>query len=63
MGQEERVLAFSDEASRSQIEYETSIKLFVEGEVEVLQSFLGVTELRLFLAALQQAAATAREFI
>ena len=32
---------FGDEASRGQIEDETSIELFVEGEVEVLQSFLG----------------------
>jgi hypothetical protein len=52
-----------DEASGCQIEDKATIEFFVEGKVEVVQGFLRVTELSLFLAALQQSIATAGEFI
>lgn len=40
---------FSDEAGGSQIEDQSAIELFVEGEVKVVEGFLWVSELRLFL--------------
>ena len=53
--QEQSVFVFSDKASRSQIKDQRAIELFVEGKVEVVQGFLRVAELGLFLAPLQQA--------
>jgi len=54
---------FSDEASRSQIEDQRAIEFFVEGEVKILQGLLWISKLRLLLSALEQAVASAREFI
>ena len=54
---------FSNEASRSQIEDQRAIELLVEAKVEVVQGFLRVAELGLFLASLQQSITPAREFI
>jgi hypothetical protein len=53
----------SDEGTGSEIEHQAAIHLAVEVEVEVIESFLSVSELGLFFSSLQQSLATAREFV
>jgi hypothetical protein len=53
----------SDEGTGSQIEHQTAVHFSLEVEVEVIESFLSVSELGLFLSSLQQSLATAREFV
>ena|SRR6478609_4230760 len=53
----------SDEGTGSQIEHQTAIHLSVEVEVEVIESFLRVSERGLFCSALQQSLATTSEFV
>ena len=61
--QEQSILMFGDKASRSQIEDQRAVELFVEGELKVLQGLLRITELSLFLAAFEQSVTTAGKFI
>ena len=53
--QEQSIFMFGNEASDSQIEDHRAIGLFVEGEIEVVQGFLRVAKLGLFLSAIEQA--------
>jgi hypothetical protein len=60
---EQGIFALSDPVRRGQFEDQIAIHLGVELEVEVVESFFGVAELRLFMASLQQALATTGQFI
>ena len=53
----------SDPACRGQIEDQIAVHLGVELEVEVVQALVGIAELRLFVASLQQPLAAAGQFI
>ena len=57
------IFASADPARSSQIEDQFAIHLGVELEVEVVKSSFGIAELRLFMAPLQQALATADQLI
>ena len=57
------VFAPSDPAGGGQIEDQTAIHLGVELEVEVIQLLVGVAELRLLVAPLQQPLAAAGKFV
>ena len=61
--QEQSIFMFGDKVGCGQIEDQRAIEFFVEGEVEVVQGFLRVAELGLFLAAFEQAVGSAGEFI
>ena len=53
----------SDERSCSQIENQTSIHLLVEVQIEVVEGFLRIAELRLFSPPLEQPLGSTHEFI
>jgi hypothetical protein len=57
------VFVASDERSGRQIENQTSIHLFVEVEVKVVERSLRITELRLFSSSLEQSVGSAHELI
>jgi hypothetical protein len=61
--EKQAVFVASDEGTGSQVEDQTAIHLSVEVEVEVIESFLSVSELGLFFSALQQSLAPPSEFI
>lgn len=61
--EKQTVFMASDEGTGREIEHQTSIHLAVEVEVEVIESFLGVSELGLFFSSLQQSLATTNEFV
>jgi len=61
--EEQCVLATSDPTCGSQIEDQTAIHPGIELEVEVVQMLVGVTELRLFVASLQQSPTTTGELV
>src|SRR5580693_7078518 len=61
--EEQRVFAPADECRGGQIEDQTAIHFWIEGEVEVIQSAVGVAEAGLFATAVEQAIRAAREFI
>jgi hypothetical protein len=61
--QEQSVFMASDEGTGGEIEHQTAIHLSVEVEVEVIESFLRVSELGLFFSSLQQSLATTSEFV
>src|ERR1035437_6692355 len=53
----------ADPAGGGEIEDETAIHLDVELEVEVIQLLVGIAELRLLVAPLQQSCAATGEFV
>jgi len=53
----------SDEGTSGEIEHQTAIHLAVEVEVEVIESFLSVSELSLFFSSLQQSLTATSEFV
>jgi hypothetical protein len=57
------IFALSDPVRRGQFEDQIAIHLGVELEVEVVQALVGIAELRLFVASLQQPLAAAGQFI
>ena len=57
------VFAPSDPAGSGQVEDQTAIHLWIELEVEVIQLLVGVTELRLLVAPLQQPLAATGKFV
>jgi hypothetical protein len=61
--EEESVLALVNKGASRQVKDKAAIHLRVEGEVEVIQSLMGVAKTGLFAAAVEQALAAAREFV
>src|ERR1700722_10683915 len=57
------VFMASDEGAGSEIEHQTTIHLAVEVEVEVIESFVRVSERGLFFSSFQQSIATTSEFV
>jgi hypothetical protein len=57
------VFVTGDEGTSGEIEDQAAIHLLIEVEVEVVQGLLGVAELGLLCPPLQQALATAGEFV
>ena len=61
--EKQSVFVARDEGTGSQIEHQAAIHFSVEAEVEVIESFLNVSELGLFFSPLQQSFATTSEFV
>jgi hypothetical protein len=59
----QRVFSPADERGGGQIEDQTAIHFWVEGEVEVIQCSIGIAERGLFAATIEQAIRAAREFV
>jgi hypothetical protein len=57
------VFVASDEGAGSEIEHQAAIHLAVEVEVEVIESFLSVSEGGLFFSSLQQSLTATSEFV
>ena len=61
--QKQSIFPLGQESGRGQVEDETAIHLWVEGEVEVVERFVRIAKAGLFAAPLEQTVAAAGEFV